>query len=85
MLIVVIVIIIVISIIVIIIVVIISERCVLSVFVMLIRYWKSAAEKRGDSPWKDPLAIIGIVSIFLPFLILLIAIATGLVDVNGGR
>lgn len=34
---------------------------------------------------QDPLAIIGIVSIFLPFIILAIAIATGVVDVNAGR
>jgi uncharacterized protein (DUF2062 family) len=34
---------------------------------------------------QDPLAIIGIAAIFLPFVLLGIAIALGLVDVNGGR
>ena len=33
---------------------------------------------------QDPLAIIGIVSILLPFIILGIAIGTGVVDVNAG-
>lgn len=36
-------------------------------------------------PLQDPLAIIGIAAIFLPFVLLGIAIALGLVDVNGGR
>ena len=31
---------------------------------------------------QDPLAIIGLTAIFLPFVLLLIAIATGLVDVS---
>jgi hypothetical protein len=31
---------------------------------------------------QDPLAIIGLTAIFLPFLLLLVAIATGLVDVS---
>jgi hypothetical protein len=31
---------------------------------------------------QDPLAIIGLAAIFLPFLLLLVAIATGLVDVS---
>lgn len=33
---------------------------------------------------QDPLAIIGIVSILLPFIILGIAIATGVVDTSAG-
>ncbi len=33
---------------------------------------------------QDPLAIIGIVSILLPFIILGIAIGTGVVDVSAG-
>ncbi|BDA42331.1 hypothetical protein COCOBI_03-2180 [Coccomyxa sp. Obi] len=49
------------------------------------QYWQTASEKKGENPLKDPLAIIGIVSIFLPFIILAIAIATGVVDVNAGR
>jgi hypothetical protein len=31
---------------------------------------------------KDPLAWVGIAAIFLPFILLLIAIATGVVDVS---
>lgn len=38
-----------------------------------------------SKPTQDPLAIIGIAAIFLPFILLGIAIALGLVDVNGGR
>lgn len=48
-------------------------------------YWQSEAEKRGDSPFKDPLAIIGIIAILFPFIFVLIAIAFGVIDVNGGR
>lgn len=48
-------------------------------------YWQTPAEKKGESAWKDPLALIGILAIFFPFVILGIAIATGVVDVNGGR
>lgn len=36
-------------------------------------------------PEQDPLAIIGILGIFLPFIILGIAIATGYVDVSNYR
>jgi hypothetical protein len=43
-------------------------------------YWVSAGEKKGANPMKDPLAIIGILAIFFPFGLLLIAGATGLVD-----
>jgi hypothetical protein len=49
------------------------------------RYWTSEAERKGVSPWKDPLALIGIAAIFLPFIILGVAIGTGFVDVAGGR
>lgn len=45
-------------------------------------YWTSEAERKGVSPWKDPLALIGIAAIFLPFVILGVAIATGLVDLQ---
>jgi len=34
---------------------------------------------------QDPLAIMGIVGLLSPFLILGIAIATGVVDINKGR
>jgi len=34
---------------------------------------------------QDPLAIIGIISILLPFIILGICIATGVIDVNAGK
>ncbi|KAK9901542.1 hypothetical protein WJX75_001376 [Coccomyxa subellipsoidea] len=49
------------------------------------QYWQTASERKGENPLKDPLAIIGIVSILLPFIILGIAIATGIVDVNAGH
>ncbi|KAF6266497.1 hypothetical protein COO60DRAFT_1623382 [Scenedesmus sp. NREL 46B-D3] len=42
------------------------------------RYWVSKSERKGANPMKDPLAIIGLVAIFLPFGLLLIAISTGL-------
>ena len=45
------------------------------------QYWTSPQERKGASPLKDPAAIIGIVAIFLPFVILGIAIATGLVEI----
>ncbi len=34
---------------------------------------------------QDPLAIIGLLAIFLPFLILGVAIGTGVIDVNAGK
>ena len=43
--------------------------------------WISPQERKGANPLKDPAAIIGIVAIFLPFVILGIAIATGLVEI----
>ena len=49
------------------------------------RYWQSKLEKSGKSPLQDPAAIIGIVAIFFPFVILGIAIATGVVDLEAGR
>jgi hypothetical protein len=45
-------------------------------------YWVSAGEKKGANPMKDPLALIGVGAIFFPFFLLLVAIATGLVDVS---
>eukprot|EP01023_Acetabularia_acetabulum_P022816 TRINITY_DN223_c0_g1_i1.p2 TRINITY_DN223_c0_g1~~TRINITY_DN223_c0_g1_i1.p2 ORF type:complete len:113 (-),score=18.57 TRINITY_DN223_c0_g1_i1:233-571(-) len=48
-------------------------------------YWKSAAEKAGKSPLQDPLALIGILSIFFPFIFLLIAIGTGVIDLSAGK
>ena len=45
--------------------------------------WASSG-KSIVSMLQDPLAIIGIVSILLPFIILGIAIATGVVDVTAG-
>jgi len=44
-------------------------------------FWSSEAEQ-GGNVMKDPLAIIGVVSIFLPFVLLLIAAALGLVDLS---
>lgn len=34
---------------------------------------------------QDPLALIGILGLLLPFIILGIAISTGVVDVNAGK
>ncbi|WIA29289.1 hypothetical protein OEZ86_011794 [Tetradesmus obliquus] len=45
-------------------------------------YWVSKSERKGANPLSDPLAIIGLVAIFLPFGLLLIAIATGLIDTS---
>lgn len=45
------------------------------------QYWTSPQERKGANPLKDPAAIIGIVAIFLPFVILGIAIATGVVEI----
>ena len=41
----------------------------------------SLLRRKGANPLKDPAAIIGIVAIFLPFVILGIAIATGIVEI----
>jgi hypothetical protein len=49
------------------------------------QYWQSKIERSGKSPLSDPAAIIGILAIFTPFVILGIAIATGVVDVSAGR
>lgn len=46
------------------------------------RYWQTPAEAKGESPFKDPLALIGIGSILLPFAILGIAIASGYLDLS---
>jgi hypothetical protein len=43
------------------------------------RYFQTKAEKQGKSTLADPLAIVGILSIFLPFIILGAAFAAGLV------
>lgn len=45
-------------------------------------YWTSKAEREGESPMKDPMAWIGLTGIFLPFVILGVAIAVGYVEVN---
>ncbi len=49
------------------------------------RYWKSEGERAGKSPMQDPLAIIGVVAIFFPFVLLGICAAFGLIDFSGGR
>jgi hypothetical protein len=46
------------------------------------RYWVSKSEKKGANPFKDPLAIIGIVSILFPFVFVLIAIGSGAIDTS---
>ena len=42
--------------------------------------WISKAEKEGKSPFKDPLAISAIIGITLPLFIVLISLATGVVE-----
>ncbi|GIL97360.1 hypothetical protein Vretimale_3019 [Volvox reticuliferus] len=46
------------------------------------QYWSSKGEQDGANPLKDPLAIIGILAIFFPFIFLAIAIGTGYVDLS---
>ena len=41
--------------------------------------WLSEAEKEGQNPLKDPMALIGIGGITIPFIILLVANAAGLI------
>jgi hypothetical protein len=48
-------------------------------------FWQTKSEAKGENPAKDPLAIIGVLGILLPFIILGIAIATGYVDVGNYR
>eukprot|EP00195_Chlamydomonas_chlamydogama_P015485 CAMPEP_0202897962 /NCGR_PEP_ID=MMETSP1392-20130828/6587_1 /ASSEMBLY_ACC=CAM_ASM_000868 /TAXON_ID=225041 /ORGANISM="Chlamydomonas chlamydogama, Strain SAG 11-48b" /LENGTH=115 /DNA_ID=CAMNT_0049583739 /DNA_START=69 /DNA_END=416 /DNA_ORIENTATION=- len=46
------------------------------------QYWSSPGEKDGGNPFKDPIAIIGIVAILFPFLFVLVAIGTGAIDTS---
>jgi hypothetical protein len=46
------------------------------------RYWTSAGERKGSNPLADPLAIIGILAIFFPFILLLLAVGTGYIDLS---
>jgi hypothetical protein len=46
-------------------------------------YWSSERERKGESPFKDPIALIGLLAIFFPFLFLIIASSVGLVDLGG--
>lgn len=43
-------------------------------------YWSSKSERAGNNPLSDPLAVIGILAIFFPFILLLVAGATGFID-----
>eukprot|EP00667_Euglena_gracilis_P023059 EG_transcript_25913 len=43
-------------------------------------FWLSEAEQQGLSPWQDPLAWIALTGIFVPFVILGIALATGYIE-----
>lgn len=45
-------------------------------------YWSSERERKGESPFKDPLAVIGMVSIMFPFIFLVIASSLGIVDLS---
>jgi len=46
------------------------------------QYWSSPLDKPGANPMKDPVAIIGVVSILFPFIFVLIAIGTGAIDTS---
>lgn len=45
-------------------------------------YWSSERERKGESPFKDPVALIGILAILFPFVLLLILSAAGVVDLT---
>jgi len=45
-------------------------------------FWQTPSEAKGESPLKDPLAIIGILGILFPFLILGVAIGSGYLDLS---
>mmetsp|Transcript_6569 Transcript_6569/g.22626 ORF Transcript_6569/g.22626 Transcript_6569/m.22626 type:complete len:124 (+) Transcript_6569:65-436(+) len=45
-------------------------------------YWMDKNTKEGKSPWKDPMALIGVFGLLSPFLILGVAIASGYVELN---
>ncbi|PNW84610.1 hypothetical protein CHLRE_03g151200v5 [Chlamydomonas reinhardtii] len=46
------------------------------------QYWSSKGEAEGGNPMKDPLAIIGVLAIFFPFIFLGIAVAAGYIDLS---
>ncbi|KAG2498345.1 hypothetical protein HYH03_003604 [Edaphochlamys debaryana] len=46
------------------------------------QYWSSKGEAAGENPMKDPLALIGVLAILFPFIFVLVAIATGAIDVS---
>ncbi|EFJ48770.1 hypothetical protein VOLCADRAFT_104607 [Volvox carteri f. nagariensis] len=46
------------------------------------QYWSSKGEQDGANPLKDPLAIIGILAIFFPFIFLAVAVAAGYIDLS---
>lgn len=46
-------------------------------------YWRSKSEVDGANPFKDPIAIIGVVAILLPFVMTLLAITTGIIELPG--
>ena len=45
-------------------------------------YWSSERERKGESPFKDPVALIGILAILFPFILLIILSAAGIVDLT---
>eukprot|EP00798_Chlamydomonas_sp_ICE-L_P023035 gene23035-30229_t len=47
-------------------------------------FWKSKAEADGNV-FKDPLAIVGILAIFLPFILLAVFGGTGMIDFSEYR
>jgi hypothetical protein len=47
--------------------------------------WGSKIERAGGNPMKDPIAVMGAIGIIFPFLLLIVLIATGVIDVGAGR
>jgi len=45
-------------------------------------YWRSKGEREGANPLADPIAIIGLIAIFAPFVILGVAVGVGYVDLT---
>ncbi|KAK9802697.1 hypothetical protein WJX73_007891 [Symbiochloris irregularis] len=45
-------------------------------------FWQANTEKKGVNPAKDPLAIMGVAGILLPFIIVLGLVFAGVIDPN---
>ena len=44
--------------------------------------WGSNYEREGGNPLKDPVVLIGLVVFFFPFVALVVAFATGAIDID---